>query len=83
METNKNGLDPNKRKFKKQLIAFIWHGIFLALASNFMDVHTIIPSMLIKAGGNAILLGILTTIMVGGSSLMQLFFAGFLSKKKS
>ena len=61
--------------------AFIWHGIFLSLASNFMDVHTIIPSMLIKAGGGAILLGVLTTIMVGGSSLMQIVFASFLSNK--
>ncbi|MEA1986455.1 MAG: MFS transporter [Candidatus Marinimicrobia bacterium] len=71
-----------KENSKNNFIAFIWHGIFLALASNFMDVHTIIPSMLIKAGGNAILLGILTTIMVGGSQLMQLFFAGFLSKRR-
>ena len=61
--------------------AFIWHGIFLSLASNFMDVHTIIPSMLIKAGGGAILLGLLTTIMVGGSGLMQIIFANFLSNK--
>ncbi|MEA2096905.1 MAG: MFS transporter [Candidatus Cloacimonadota bacterium] len=60
---------------------FIWHGIFLSLASNFMDVHTIIPSMLINAGGGAILLGILTAIMVGGSSLMQIVFASFLSNK--
>jgi MFS family permease len=61
--------------------AFIWHGIFLSLASNFMDVHTIIPTMLIKAGGNAISLGILTAIMMGGSGLMQIVFAGFLSNK--
>jgi MFS family permease len=66
---------------KNNFIAFIWHGIFLSLASNFMDIHTIIPSMLIKAGGNAILLGVLTTIMVGGSSLTQIVFAGFLSNK--
>lgn len=66
---------------KDNLRAFIWHGIFLSLASNFMDIHTIIPSILIKAGGNAILLGFLTAIMVGGSSLMQIVFAGFLSHK--
>jgi MFS family permease len=59
----------------------LWHGIFLSLASNFMDVHTIIPSMLIKAGGNAVMLGFLTAIMVGGSGLMQIIFAGFLSNK--
>ena len=70
-----------KEKSKHNFKAFIWHGIFLSLASNFMDIHTIIPSMLIKAGGNAIMLGILTTIMVGGSSLMQIVFARSLSNK--
>jgi MFS family permease len=61
--------------------AFLWHSAFLALASNFMDIDTIIPSMLIKAGGNSIHLGILTAIMLGGSSLFQLVFASFLSGK--
>ncbi len=63
--------------------AFIWHSAFLALASNFMDVDTIIPSMLIKAGGGSVHLGILTAIMLGGSSLFQLFFASFLSNRPS
>jgi len=61
--------------------SFLWHAIFLALASNFMDVDTIIPSMLIKAGGNSIHLGFLTAIMLGGSSVLQLIVAPFLSKK--
>lgn len=61
--------------------SFLWHSVFLALASNFMDVDTIIPSMLIKAGGNSIHLGVLTAIMLGGSSLFQLVFAGYLSNK--
>lgn len=61
--------------------ALIWHGVFFSLASIFMDVNTIIPSMLLKAGGNAVMLGILTTIMIGGSSLMQIVFAGFLSNR--
>ncbi|MBW2699947.1 MAG: MFS transporter [Deltaproteobacteria bacterium] len=59
----------------------LWHAAFLALASNFMDVDTIIPSMLIKAGGNEIHLGFMTAIMLGGSSLFQLFFAGLISHK--
>lgn len=37
--------------------------------------------MLIKAGGGSFSLGLLTAIMLGGSSLMQLVFAGFLSGK--
>ncbi len=67
----------SKHNFK----AFIWHATFLALASNFMDVDTVIPAMLVKVGGNSIQMGILTTIMIGGASFMQLFFSGILSNK--
>jgi MFS family permease len=67
----------SRRNFK----AFIWHAAFLALASNFMDVDTVIPAMLVKVGGNSIHMGILTTIMIGGGSFMQLFFSGVLSNK--
>ena len=61
--------------------SFLWHSIFLALATNFMDVDTIIPSMLIKAGGTSVHLGILTAIMIGGTRIFQLIFASNLSKK--
>ncbi len=66
---------------KHNFHALLWHGIFLSLASYFMDVDTIIPSMVLNAGGNAVILGIVTTIMIGGSSLMQIVFAGFLSNR--
>ena len=61
--------------------SFLWHAIFLALASNFMDVDTVIPAMLIQSGGTSFHLGILTAILLGGSSFFQLFFAGYLSNK--
>ncbi|MEE4196470.1 MAG: MFS transporter [Bacteroidales bacterium] len=61
--------------------SFLWHAIFLALASNFMDIDTIIPAMLVQAGGNSLHLGLLTAILLGGSSFFQLFFAGYLSDK--
>jgi len=60
--------------------SFLWHSVFLALASNFMDVDTIIPSMIVKAGGNAVHLGFLSAIMLGGSGFFQLLFAPLLSK---
>lgn len=66
---------------KHNFFAFLWHAAFLALASSFMDVDTIIPSMLIKAGGTPIHLGALTAIMLGGSTLFQLVFASYLSNK--
>ena len=58
----------------------MWHSMFLALASNFMDVDTIIPSMIVKAGGNSVHLGFLSAIMLGGSGVFQLLFAPILSK---
>jgi MFS family permease len=68
------------KRSKINFRSFLWHAVFLALASNFMDVDTIIPSMLIKAGGNSVHLGFLTAIMLGGSSVLQLVFAPMLSK---
>ncbi len=65
--------------------AFIWHTSFLALAMNFMDVDTVIPAMLVEAGGNGLHIGFMTAIMLGGSSFTQLIFAPFVSnyaKKK-
>jgi len=65
----------------RNFYAFLWHAGFLALAQNFMDVDTILPSMVIESGGNAIYVGIMTAIMMGGSSFTQLFFAPYLSNR--
>lgn len=61
--------------------AFIWHATFLALAKNFMDVDTVIPAMIVESGGGALHIGIMTAIMLGGSSFTQLFFAPYISNK--
>lgn len=67
--------DISKRNFH----AFLWHGGFLAFAQAFMDVDTIIPAMLIDAGGSAVQVGILTAILLGGASFTQLIYAPFIS----
>ncbi len=61
--------------------SFLIHAVFLSLAKNFMDVDTIIPSMLVESGGNAMHIGVLTAIMLGGSSFTQLFFSPYLQNK--
>jgi hypothetical protein len=68
----------SKRNFK----SFVWHAIFLALTKNFAEINTVIPTMLIQAGGTPFHLGLLTTVMVGGSKFMQIFFAAFLTHKE-
>lgn len=72
----------NDSHWRSNFHAFMWHAIFLALTTSFMDIDTIIPSMMIKAGGTSFHLGLLTAIMTGGASLSQLIFGGFLSGKQ-
>jgi len=74
-------MDLTKKISNHNFKSFLWHASFLALAKNFMDVDTIIPSMIVEAGGGAMHIGILTAIMMGGSSFTQLFFAPFVSNK--
>ncbi len=69
----------SKKLSKLNFYSFIWHSLFLALASNFMDVDTVIPAMLLRVGGTSIHLGFLTAILLGGSSIFQLLFAPIIS----
>lgn len=62
--------------------SFIWHAVFSSLAINFMDVDTIMPAMLIKAGGTSIHLGILTMIVIGFTRMFQLIFATYVNNKR-
>lgn len=64
---------------KHNFYSLLWHAGFLAFATNFIDVDTVIPAMMVDAGGTAIHIGILSAIMLGGSSFTQLFFAPFIS----
>ena len=71
----------NSSVSKNNFYAYLWHAVFLALAQNFMDVDTIVPSMIIDAGGNSFHIGLLTAIMLGGSSFMQIAFSPYLNNK--
>ncbi len=72
----------SEEQSKSNYNRFLWHAIFLSFVSSFIDIDTIIPSMLIQSGAGDIALGFLTAIMLGSSTFFQLFFATFLSTKK-
>lgn len=72
-------MELSKRISNHNFYSFLWHATFLALAQSFMDVDTIIPSMIIESGGNSLHIGVMTAIMLGGSSFTQLFFAPYIS----
>jgi len=73
-------MDGKERDYNLNFKAFMWHSVFLGLSKNFMNTDTIIPALLVKAGGTNIELGILTALLIGLSPLTQLVFASLLSK---
>ena len=67
-----------EKSSNRNIFAFTFHALFLALTMSFIDVNTVVPNMIAEAGGTTVHLGILSAIMIGGSGLMQLVFAGVL-----
>ncbi len=73
------GLDPDA--YRINFRAFLWHSVFLALAVNFVEINTVVPAMVLRAGGGALFLGVISAVLLGGASLFQLLFAGYLSHR--
>lgn len=67
---------------KKNLFAFTWHAFFLAIAETFSERNTVLPGLILLAGGTSADIGILTAISIGVPLVSQLFFSGFLSGKE-
>ncbi len=63
---------------KRNYTAFLVHALFLALTMNFIDINTVVPNMLAESGATSFHMGLLSSIMIGGTSFMQLLFAGIL-----
>jgi MFS family permease len=70
-----------EKQYKLNFTAFVWHALFLSLMKPFLDTDTIIPAMIIKAGGNETLIGLATAILVSFGMLFQFFFGSFVSNK--
>ena len=64
---------------KQNFFAFLWHALFLAFVSTFIDVNTILSSFILKIGGSSTHVGILSGISIGLPLITQLLFAGFLA----
>ncbi len=69
----------NKQQIQRRnYTAFLVHALFLALTMNFIDINTVVPNMLAESGATSLHMGILSSIMIGGTSFMQLLFAGII-----
>jgi len=71
-----------KRK-PENFYPFLWHGFWLAFTSAFTDYNTVLPVMIVKAGGTSFHIGLLTFITVGFPLLSQLIFTPFISSRHS
>lgn len=58
--------------------AFLWHATFLALTVALTEINTVLPSLVVHAGGGTFAIGLLTGIMVGTPIVGQLLFASYL-----
>ena len=67
---------------KRNYLYFWWHAFFLAVTMVFTEINTVIPSLILKAGGNEITLGFLTSILVGFPYITKFFFAFFLHSRE-
>ncbi len=68
-------------QMSRNYYALLWHATFLALTLTFTDVNTILPALMISAGGTDIHIGLLTAIMVGTPIAGQVLFASYLHLK--
>ncbi|MCF8242152.1 MAG: MFS transporter [Melioribacteraceae bacterium] len=68
-------------KLKRNFSGFIWHAFWLALAETFAEKNTILPGLILIAGGTQVDIGILTSIMIGVPLISQILFAGYLINK--
>ena len=65
---------------KRVLLAYSWHGFFLALTMSMIDLNTILPSMIDELGGSKLIFGLLYSILLGAPLLFNLLFSYLLKK---
>lgn len=66
----------------KNIFAFIWHSFWLALAETFTEKNSVLPGLILLAGGTQTDIGTLTAIMIGVPLVSQILFTTFLIKKQ-
>ncbi len=62
--------------------ALYWHSFFLAITMSFTEINTVMPALILRAGGSERAVGGLTAILIGLPLVSQLLFAGFLTTKQ-
>jgi len=59
-------------------LAFIWHGVFLALTMSMLDYNTVFPALVSALTESKIIFGLLYSIMLGAPLIFNLVFSHYL-----
>ncbi len=69
-------------KENRNFYSYLWHALWLSLAETFAERNTVLPGLILLAGGSEPDIGMLTAIMIGIPLISQLFFASYLTSKE-
>ncbi len=68
---------------QRNFYAFLWHAFWFSFTFAFTDYNTVLPAMIVKAGGASWHIGVLTFITIGFPLISQLIFTPFLASRSS
>jgi MFS family permease len=66
------------QSYKTVYIAFIWHGVFLALTMSMLDYNTVFPALVSALTGSKIIFGLLYSITLSAPLIFNLIFSHYL-----
>ncbi len=80
-EVERNADSIQRTHFRRNAFAFIGEGTFFGLALLFASTTTILPELVSRLSGSAVLVGLIITLTEGAWRLPQLLFAYWLGPK--
>ena len=67
-----------RQSYKTVYIAFIWHGVFLALTMSMLDYNTVFPALVSTLTESKIIFGLLYSITLSAPLIFNLVFSHYL-----
>jgi hypothetical protein len=72
----------NPQIANRNLIGYLWHASFFSMTYAFTDYNSVLPSLILKAGGRFFHIGLMTFISIGFPLFFQILFTSFISRAR-
>ncbi|GAB4169740.1 MAG: hypothetical protein Kow00108_03500 [Calditrichia bacterium] len=69
----------NNQHYGRNLFGYLWHALFFSITFAFTDYNSVLPSLILKAGGSFYHIGLLTFISIGFPLFFQILFMGYIT----